>query len=139
MLGGGFGNFFGIAPAVGGAFRPDTIAYEQSGPFAGGSLNPLNYPAHRIDLGNGEGCFTEIPQFGSPCGGQFDSRFQAYFGDSWKARPNFTISAGIRYNRDTGRSDSDLPAVAPLNHFHTGLPVPVPHPNKKIRRHPRFP
>jgi len=132
ILGGGFANFFGIAPAVRGAFTPDTIASAQSGPFAGGSSNPLNYPAHRIDLGNGEGCFTEIPQFGSPCGGQFDSRFQAYFGDSWKARPNFTISAGIRYNRDTGRSDSDLPAVAALNQFQAGLGDPVRQPNKNI-------
>jgi len=127
ILGGGFANFFGISPAVRAAFTQTfdnngnliggTVFQAQSGPFAGGSSNPLNYPVRRIDVGNGEGCFTEIPQFGSPCGGQFDSRFQAYFGDSWKARPNFTISAGIRYNRDTGRSDSDLPAVAALNQF----------------------
>src|SRR5216683_3254188 len=135
ILGGGFANFFGIAPAVRAAFTPGptgTIAQAASGPFAGGSSNPLKYPVRRIDVGNGEGCFTEIPQFGSPCGGQFDSRFQAYFGDSWKARPNFTISAGIRYNRDTGRSDSDLPAVAALNQFQAGLGDPVRQPNKNI-------
>src|SRR6266849_3759888 len=135
ILGGGFANFFGIAPAVRAAFTTGptgTIAQAATGPFAGGSGNPLNYPVHRIDVGNGEGCFTEIPEFGSPCGGQFDSRFQAYFGDSWKARPNFTISAGIRYNRDTGRSDSDLPAVAALNQFQAGLGDPVRQPNKNI-------
>jgi len=135
ILGGGFANFFGLAPAVRGNFTTGpkgTIARAASGPFPNGSSNPLNYPAHRIDLGNGEGCFTEIPEFGSPCGGQFDSRFQAYFGDSWKARPNFTISAGIRYNRDTGRTDSDLPAVAALNQFQPGLGDPVRQPNKNI-------
>ncbi|HXN52967.1 MAG TPA: carboxypeptidase regulatory-like domain-containing protein [Candidatus Acidoferrum sp.] len=135
ILGGGFANFFGIAPAVRASFTTGstgTVTQAASGPFPGGSGNPLNYPAHRIDVGNGEGCFTEIPQFGSPCGGQFDSRFQAYFGDSWKARPNFTISAGIRYNRDTGRSDSDLPAVAALNRFQAGLGDPVHQPNKNI-------
>src|SRR6267143_4264648 len=142
ILGGGFANFFGISPAVRAAFTQTfdnngnliggTVFQAQSGPFAGGSSNPLNYPVRRIDVGNGEGCFTEIPEFGSPCGGQFDSRFQAYFGDSWKARPNFTISAGIRYNRDTGRSDSDLPAVAALNQFQAGLGDPVRQPNKNI-------
>src|SRR6266446_1536494 len=142
ILGGGFANFFGIAPAVRASFTQTfdnngnliggTVFQAQSGPFAGGSSNPLNYPVHRIDVGNGEGCFTEIPEFGSPCGGQFDSRFQAYFGDSWKARPNFTISAGIRYNRDTGRSDSDLPAVAALNQFQAGLGDPVRQPNKNV-------
>src|SRR5229473_1098548 len=142
ILGGGFANFFGISPAVRAAFTQTfdnngnliggTVVQAQIGPFAGGSSNPLNYPVRRIDVGNGEGCFTEIPQFGSPCGGQFDSRFQVYFGDSWKARPNFTISAGIRYNRDTGRSDSDLPAVAALNQFQAGLGDPVRQPNKNI-------
>src|SRR5882762_7725306 len=135
ILGGGFANFFGIAPAVRAAYTTGpagTVTQAASGPFAGGSSNPLNYPVRRIDVGNGEGCFTELPQFGSPCGGQFDSRFQAYFGDSWKVRPNFTISAGIRYNRDTGRSDSDLPAVAALNQFQAGLGDPVRQPNKNV-------
>src|SRR6266478_4670836 len=90
ILGGGFADYSGISPAVRAAFTTGptgTIAQAATGPFAGGSSNPLNYPVRRIDVGNGEGCFTEIPQFGSPCGGQFDSRFQVYFGDSWKARP----------------------------------------------------
>jgi hypothetical protein len=59
-------------------------------------------------LGNGQGFFTEKPAFGYPGGGQADTRFQWYVGDSWKIRPNFTLSYGLRYNRDTGRSDSDL-------------------------------
>src|SRR5581483_8475777 len=38
-----------------------------------------------------------------------------YIGDSWKIKPNFTLSAGLRYDRDTGRTDSDLPADAAIN------------------------
>src|SRR5262249_52569741 len=111
ILGGGFASFFGIDPAVRGAFTTGSQASAASGPFPGGDANPLNYPVTRIILGNGEGCFTEIKQFGQPCGGQFDTRFQVYLGDSWKIKPNFTLTYGVRYNRDTGRSDSDLPPV----------------------------
>src|SRR6266446_1947081 len=90
ILGGGFANFFGIAPAVRAAVSPTTDAFANGNPFGpGGDTNPLNWPVHRIFVGNGEGCFTEIAQFGSPCGGQFDTRFQFYVGDSWKIRPNF--------------------------------------------------
>jgi len=130
ILGGGFANFFGISPAVRAAVNGGTEAFAGADPVGpGGTSNPLNWPVHRIDVGNGEGCFTEIPEFGSPCGGQFDTRFQWYLGDSWKIKPNFTLSYGIRYNRDTGRSDSDLPAVAALNTFEPGLGNPVHQPN----------
>jgi len=94
ILGGGFASFFGIAPAVRAAFSAvhsdpndpnspliggtEFFAENSCGAgnpcFAGGASNPLNYPVHRIDVGNGEGCFTEIPQFGQTCGGQFDTR-----------------------------------------------------------------
>lgn len=73
--------------------------------------NPLNYPVTSITIGNPFGCFTEIPAFGHPCGGLHDHRFQAYVGDSWKVRPNFTLSLGLRYVRDTGRQDSDLAPI----------------------------
>ena len=36
---------------------------------------------------------------------------QAYAGDTWKFRPNLTVTIGVQYVRDTGRSDSDLPAI----------------------------
>src|SRR5262249_47464123 len=80
ILGGGFASFFGIQPAVRGAFSAASQAAAAAGPFPGGSSNPLNYNVTRIFLGNGEGCFTELPQFGQACGGQFDTRFQAYVG-----------------------------------------------------------
>jgi hypothetical protein len=135
ILGGGFASFFGIAPAV----RSNNDALGNNDSFAngdpfgpGGDTNPLNWPVHRIFLGNGQGCFTEIPEFGQSCGGQYDTRFQAYFGDTWRVKPNFTLSLGIRYNRDTGRTDSDLPAVQALNDFQAGLGNPVNQPNKNI-------
>jgi hypothetical protein len=133
ILGGGFASFFGIAPAVRAAVSPATDAFANANPFGpGGDTNPLNWPVHRIDVGNGEGCFTEIAQFGQDCGGQFDTRLQAYVGDTWKVRPNLTFIYGLRYNRDTGRSDSDLPAVAELNTFQPGLGNPVRQPDKNF-------
>src|SRR5256714_991490 len=108
ILGGGFASFYGIDPAIRGAFTTDSEAAAAKGPFPGKASNPLNYPVTRIRLGNGQGCFTEIKQFGQDCGGQFDSRFQVYAGDNWKVKPNLTLLYGVRYNRDTGRSDSDL-------------------------------
>lgn len=136
ILGGGFASFFGIAPAVRAAFSTgpnSTEAFAALDPFGpGGDTNPLNYPVHRIDVGNGEGCFTEIAGFGQKCGGQFDTRFQAYIGDTWKIRPNLTFLYGLRYNRDTGRTDSDLAAVPALNAFQPGLGNPVHQPDKNF-------
>jgi hypothetical protein len=97
--GGGFASFFGNAPLLEVAtFFPGT----------GPTSDPTTYPLLGAILGNGQGFFTEKPNFGFPAGGQLDHRFQAYGGDSWKIRPNFTFTYGLRYNRDTGRSDSDL-------------------------------
>ncbi len=132
ILGGGFASFFGIAPAVRGAFNAGTIAAAAAGPFPGGSSNPLNYPVTRIIMGNGQGCFTEQAEFGQPCGGQFDTRTQFYIGDAWKVRPNFTVNYGMRYNRDTGRSDSDLGAIPLLDQLRPGLGDPVHQPSKNF-------
>jgi hypothetical protein len=129
ILGGGFASFFGIDPAVRAAFSPTIQSAAAGGPFAGGAANPLNYPVTRIILGNGEGCFTEIAQFGQPCGGQFDTRIQFYVGDNWKVKPNLTVTYGVRYNRDTGRSDSDLPAIPLLDQVRPGFGNKVNQPD----------
>jgi hypothetical protein len=97
--GGGFASFFGIAPLL------------VSGVAFGSGSDPTAYPLLQAILGNGQGFFTEKPNFGFPAGGQLDHRFQAYVGDSWKIKPNFTLTYGLRYNRDTGRSDSDLTPI----------------------------
>ena len=131
ILGGGFASFFGIAPAVRSNVNAANDAFANGDPFGpGGDTNPLNWPVHRIFLGNGQGCFTEISGFGQDCGGQFDTRFQWYVGDSWKIKPNLTFTFGLRYNRDTGRTDSDLKAIPELNQFQAGLGNPVRQPNK---------
>jgi len=107
--GGGFANFFGLAPSIRSSAAFSDIA--ATGPFPGGADNPLNYPVTQIVVGNGQGFFTENPGFGLPAGGQRDDRLQFYFGDSWKVVPSFTVTAGIRYVRDTGRTDSDLDPI----------------------------
>lgn len=133
ILGGGFASFFGIAPAVRASVSAAHDTFANGDPFGpGGDTNPLNWPVHRIDVGNGEGCFTEIAEFGQDCGGQFDTRFQAYIGDTWKIKPNFTFTYGLRYNRDTGRTDSDLKAIPELNAFQAGLGNPVRQPDKNF-------
>jgi hypothetical protein len=97
--GGGFASFFGLAPEV---------RTEVNG---GTNPDPTSYPLLSFIMGNGQGFFTEKPNFGYPAGGQHDNRFQFYVGDSWKWKPNFTVTYGLRYNRDTGRSDSDLAPI----------------------------
>jgi carboxypeptidase family protein len=135
ILGGGFASFFGIAP----------LDYTATG-LGSPSTDIGSYPLLLSVLGNGQGFFTEKPQFGYPAGGQADTRFQIYIGDSWKIKPNFTLTYGLRYNRDTGRSDSDLgtiPCSAAavtgfgctgnlLDQWGTGLSAPIQNPNKNF-------
>lgn len=111
ILGGGFAAFYGIAPEARGRNSLSAQAAAATGPFPGGASNPLNYKITGLVAGNGQGFFTELPQFGFPAGGQFDNRLGLYVGDSWKIKPNFTLTYGVRYSRDTGRQDSD---VAPM-------------------------
>jgi hypothetical protein len=86
--------------------------YANTDPYGpGGDTNPLNYPIRYIRLGNTLGFATELPAFKYPGGGQYDNRFQAYIGDSWKMKPYLTVNAGVRYVRDTGRTNSDLLAL----------------------------
>ena len=101
----GFGASFSIAPVL------YSLSSCPNCPVAGSASNPLNYPLLAAQLGNGQGYFTEKPGFGLPAGGTADWRFQWYVGDSWKIQPNFTLTYGLRYNRDTGRTDSDLAPI----------------------------
>jgi|HubBroStandDraft_6_1064221.scaffolds.fasta_scaffold00095_26 hypothetical protein len=135
--GGGFASFFGIAPL------DVTVSGACAVPGQVTSCALL-----QSVLGNGQGFFTEKPNFGFPGGGQLDHRFQWYVGDSWKWKPNFTLTYGLRYNRDTGRSDSDLASIpcsavtgaftpctgsTPLlDQFGPGLGNPVKQPNTQF-------
>jgi Carboxypeptidase regulatory-like domain len=127
IWGGGFASFLKLAPAVG-ANVTDCNATCLALP--GGAANPLNYPVQTVQLGNGIGFSTEIPRFGFPAGGTGpDNRISAYIGDAWKFKPNLTITYGLRYVRDTFRSDSDLPPIPFLNQFGPNLGASVNQPN----------
>jgi hypothetical protein len=113
LQGGGVAAFLGSGPAVGAPSNSPT-----SNVFPGGATNPLNYPASTVVLGNGQGFSSTKKAFGYPGGGLGpDNRLSLYFGDSWKLKPNFTLTLGLRYVRDTGRSDSELGPTPALNAF----------------------
>ena len=99
ILGGGFASFFGLAPEV------------QTSPGSASNNDPTSYLPLLAILGNGQGYSTELPAFGKDAGGQGDWRIGFYIADTWKMTPNFTMNAGLRYQRDTGRSDADLAPI----------------------------
>ena len=123
-----FASFFGLTPqdVSSNLFSPGTLTCPGG---QTGSACPLNYTADTVTMGNGEGSFTELKRFGKPAGGLGpDDRVGAYIGDSWKVKPNFTLSYGLRYDRDTGRTDSDISLPA-INNFIPGAGNAVKQPN----------
>jgi hypothetical protein len=134
IMGWSFASFFGIAPlAVN--FLNDT------GPTPGltcpggqtGVNCPLNYLPDEVLVGNGQGTDTELPRFGKTSGGLGpDNRIGIYIGDSWKLRQNLTVTYGVRYVRDTFRSDSDLPALPAVNAVLPGFGNRVAQPNTNL-------
>ena len=63
-------------------------------------------------MGNGLGYSTSKAALGFPAGGLGpDNRILLYLGDSWKIKSNFTLTYGLRYERDTGRTDSQYAAI----------------------------
>ena len=109
---GGYSNYLGVAPAV--------------NDLAGTDPNPLDYLAQNVILGNGQGFASEKSAFGYPGGGFGpDNRLLAYVGDSWKLKHNITLNYALRYQRDTGRTDSDLAAVSALGQYGPGFGNPV--------------
>ncbi|MGH9762840.1 MAG: TonB-dependent receptor, partial [Blastocatellia bacterium] len=61
-----------------------------------------------------------------------DNRLGIYLGDSWKVKPNLTLTYGVRYVRDTGRNDSDLPGIPALNAALPGYGNPIQQPNGNL-------
>ena len=121
IQGGGFASFFKIAPQV----------FTSPAP-AGGDQNPLDASLSQgvVFVGNGQGFSTTQAALGYPAGGLGpDNRLSLYIGDTWKIRRNVTISPGLRWERDTGRTDSDLPAIPELNAAFPGFGNAVRQPN----------
>lgn len=132
ILMGGFYPFNSIAPFVISGFSQDAILFATAGPFPGGASNPLNYPVETVFLGNGQGFTTSQAAFGYPGGGMVDDRIGTYLGDLWKLWPNLTVTYGLRYVRDTGRTDSNIPGIPELNNLMPGLGNPVRQPNLNL-------
>jgi len=102
IQGGVFAAFIGTAPIVGS---------NSNLPAGGNPADPLQYLVTALSVGNGQGFFTERPGFGFPGGESADTRLQLYVGDVWKLKPNLSLTLGIRYLRDSGRTDSDLAPI----------------------------
>ena len=134
LVGGGFASFYLNGPSITSQVSQAEVTAAASGPFvtngASGSANPLNYPADAVVISNGVGYTTTVPALGFPAGGLGpDNRILLYIGDSWKVRPNFTLTYGLRYARDTSRTDSQFAAIPELNHLFAGLGNRVHQPN----------
>jgi Carboxypeptidase regulatory-like domain len=135
LQGGGFASFFKNGPQIISAVSSSEMAAAATGPFAGGASNPFNYPADSVTVANGLGYSTVNPALGFPAGGLGpDNRILLYLGDNWKIRPNFTLTYGLRWDRDTGRTDSQYPAIPELNGLVPGqnLGNPVAQPNNNF-------
>jgi hypothetical protein len=128
----GFLPFNTLAPIVSTNLGPAEEAFAQSGPFSGGIMNPLNYPVEIVTLGNGLGYVTPTPGYGLPAGAGIYHRVGAYLGGVSKWKRNFTLSYGLRYIRETGRTDSSYPAIPQLNQLSPGLGNQVRQPNDNL-------
>jgi hypothetical protein len=107
-------------------------SFAQIGPFPGGDTNPLNYPVEFVQVGNGLGYVTPFPGLGLPAGSFFYHRLAAYLGASSKWKKNLTLTYGVRYAREPGRSDSEFPPIPELNKLISGLGNPVRQPNSNV-------
>jgi Carboxypeptidase regulatory-like domain len=106
----GFASFIGDGPILN-ALSSATPANV----FPGGAANPLNYPLSAIAFGNGLGFSSEVGGLGFPHGAFPGKRLSFYAADYWKIKPNLTASLGLRYNRITGRTDSDARGLPTLD------------------------
>lgn len=126
---GAFVPFGSLSPSLYTFPGPPEQAFAQSGPFPGGATNPLNYPVELVQLSNGLGYTVPYPGLGLPAGNFIYHRLAAYLGASSRWKKNFTLSYGLRYERETGRSDSQFAPIPELNALIPGLGNRVHQPN----------
>jgi Carboxypeptidase regulatory-like domain len=127
-----FVPFSRLAPSLSTNIGASEEAFAQTGPFPGGASNPLNYPVESVVVSNGLGYVTPIPGLGLPAGNFIYHRLAAYLGASSKWKNNFTLTYGVRYVREPGRSDSEFPAIPQLNLLMLGLGNPIRQPNSNF-------
>lgn len=118
-----------LAPFLSTNVGPSEESFAQNGPFPGGDTNPLNYPVEIVQVSNGLGYFTTFPGLGLPAGSIFFHRFAAYLGMDSKWKRNLTLTYGVRYAREPGRTDSEFPPIPQLNALIPGLGNRVRVPN----------
>lgn len=132
---GGLTAYGALAPAVSGAptlANVENILNSPNAPFAplvsgdlaGSADNPLNYPVNGITIYNGNGFSSRQSAFGYPGGGHFDSRGEAYIGDTWRARHNLSVTLGVNYVRDTGHPDNNIGPITCSQVNTTLFPTP---------------
>ena len=125
----GLAPYFSLAPLLLTNVGPTEQTFAETGPFPGGDTNPLNYPVEYVTVGNGLGYFSPFPGLGLPAGSISYHRLGAYLGASSKWKKKLTLSYGLRYVRESGRSDSEFPAIPQLNALMPGLGKRVRQPN----------
>ena len=111
-----YGAYSDYGPQIVSTVSTSEVTAASAGPFPGGASNPLNYPADSITITNGLGYFTNQPALGFPASGLGpDNRILVYLGDSWKIATGFNLTYGLRWVRDTGRTDSQYAGFPELN------------------------
>jgi Carboxypeptidase regulatory-like domain len=108
-------------PEIGFAAGGNLTCPAPNGVTLTGANCPLNYPVEFVQVGNGLGYVTPFPGLGLPAGSFIYHRLGAYVGASSKWKKDLTLTYGVRYAREPGRSDSKFPPIPQLNALIRGL------------------
>jgi hypothetical protein len=97
------------------------------------SADPTSYPADWVTLGNGVGFSSAKAAFGFPGGGIGpDNRVEMYVGDGFRVTPKLTLTYGLHYVHDSGRTDSGLGSLPDLNQWAPGLGDKIRNPGMNV-------